>query len=119
MWLQLSLVRENRDDSPQEQYDLEDLARLITKYGSEKFDAGGTKPLAWVNLLFFTGQFEKVIFRSIVPNLCPLISHQAIAYLNDKPTLRTDGVHFAIALAYYGLIRVPTRTEENDIRESS
>lgn len=61
MWLQLSLVRENREtDSPQEQYDLNELGKLITKYGNDKFDSNGTRPFAWFNLLLYTAQFEKV-----------------------------------------------------------
>jgi nuclear pore complex protein Nup93 len=61
MWLQLSLVRESRDtDSPQEQYDLNELGKLITKYGNDKFDSNGTRPFAWFNLLLYTAQFEKV-----------------------------------------------------------
>ena len=64
MWLQLSLVRDVRDDGPQEQYELGDLANLVIKYGSEKFDSGGTRPFAWFNMLLFTAQFEKVnLFR--------------------------------------------------------
>ncbi|WVR05746.1 hypothetical protein IAU60_002771 [Kwoniella sp. DSM 27419] len=98
MWVQLSLVRENKEgDSPQEQYDLVDLAKLVNKYGNDKFDAGGSKPFAWFNLLLFSAQFEK-----------------AIAYLYSKPQLKTDAVHFAVALAYYGLLRV-TKGEEAEL----
>ncbi|CAD6583189.1 MAG: hypothetical protein TREMPRED_003480 [Tremellales sp. Tagirdzhanova-0007] len=98
MWLQLSLVREVRDESPQEQYDLIDLAKMVAKYGNEKFDADGTRPFAWFNLLLLTAQFEK-----------------AVAYLYSKTALRTDAVHFASALAYYGLLRVPPRADDSDI----
>nr|KIR87295.1 nuclear pore complex protein Nup93 [Cryptococcus tetragattii IND107] len=99
MWLQLNLVRENRDgDAPQEQYDLSDLGRLLEKYGCDKFDANGTKPLAWFNLLLFTAQFEK-----------------AVAYLYSKPQMKTDAVHFAIALSYYGLLRVPPKGDEAEL----
>ncbi|WRT63978.1 uncharacterized protein IL334_000905 [Kwoniella shivajii] len=99
MWIQLSLVRENKDgDSPQEQYDLIDLGKLILKYGNDKFDSNGTKPLAWFNLLLFTAQFEK-----------------AVAYLYSKPQLKTDAVHFAVALSYYGLLRVSPKGEEAEL----
>ncbi|WVQ97122.1 hypothetical protein IAU59_004232 [Kwoniella sp. CBS 9459] len=99
MWVQLSLVRENKDgDAPQEQYDLVDLAKLVTKYGNDKFDANGTRPFAWFNLLLFTAQFEK-----------------AIAYLYSKPQLKTDAVHFAVALSYYGLLRVSAKGEEAEL----
>ncbi|GFZ43143.1 hypothetical protein JCM24511_00862 [Saitozyma sp. JCM 24511] len=101
MWLQLSLVRESKEmEPPQEQYDLGDLGKLVLKYGNDKFDNGGTRPFAWFNLLLFTAQFER-----------------AVAYLYSKPQLRTDAVHFAIALAYYGLLRVPSRGDDAELRE--
>ncbi len=73
MWLQLSLVREVKDDTPQEQYDLGDLAKLVTKYGNEKFDSGGTRPFAWFNLLLFTAQFERV--SQLLPSIRLGASH--------------------------------------------
>lgn len=64
IWLQLCLVREAQGnggavDPPAEQYDLRDLQALVSKYGSDKFDANGTRPFAWFNLLLFSAQFEK------------------------------------------------------------
>ncbi|GMK55571.1 hypothetical protein CspeluHIS016_0206270 [Cutaneotrichosporon spelunceum] len=98
MWLQLCLTRENKDgDAPQEQYDVADLGNLVLKYGNEKFDSSGSKPFLWFSLLLLTAQFER-----------------AVAYLYSKPQLRADAVHFAIALQYYGLLRVP-RADEIDI----
>ncbi|KAL7423797.1 nuclear pore complex subunit [Cryptotrichosporon argae] len=95
VWFQLGLVRENKDvDAPTEQYDLADLGRLVVKYGSEKFDQNGQRPFAWFDLLLLTAQFER-----------------AVAYLYAKPTLRVDAVHFALALQYYGLLRVSSRTD--------
>ncbi|KAK4687416.1 nuclear pore complex protein Nup93, partial [Tremellales sp. Uapishka_1] len=94
-WVQLMLTRENRDgESPQEQYDLRDLGEMVRKFGSEKFDQEGTKPFNWFNLLILTGQFER-----------------AIAYLYSKSQLKTDAVHFAIALQYYGLLRIPANPD--------
>ncbi|WWC86091.1 uncharacterized protein L201_000962 [Kwoniella dendrophila CBS 6074] len=99
MWLQLSLIKDSESsNSPQDQYDLLDLQKLIQKFGHDKFDQNGTKPLSWFNLLLFTAQFEK-----------------AIAYLYSKPQLKTDAVHFAIALNYYGLLRVPSKGEEAEL----
>ncbi|ORX34270.1 Nup93/Nic96-domain-containing protein [Kockovaella imperatae] len=89
IWLQLCLVRESRDDGPQQSYTVEELGGLVLKYGSEKFDSNGSKPFAWFNLLLFAGQYER-----------------AIAYLHSKQALRTDAVHFASALQYYGLLRL-------------
>lgn len=33
----------------------------------------------------------------------------------SKPSLRTDAVHFAVTLSYYGLLRAPIATEDADI----
>ncbi|KAL1407707.1 nuclear pore complex subunit [Vanrija albida] len=99
VWFQLNLTRENKDgDAPQEQYDLADLAKIVLKYGSEKFDDNGRRPFAWFNLLLYTAQFE-----------C------AVAYLYSKKELKTDAVHIAIALQYYGLLRVPATTTDAEI----
>ncbi|EIW72690.1 hypothetical protein TREMEDRAFT_70789 [Tremella mesenterica DSM 1558] len=99
MWLQLSLVRESRENEPpQDHYDQNELSKLLLRYGNDKFDANGARPFAWFNLLLLTGQFER-----------------AVAYLYSKPSLRTDAVHFAIALQYYGLLRVPAASDEVDL----
>lgn len=91
VWFQLSLTRENKDgDPPQEQYDLADLGRHVLKVGSDAFDSNGQRPFKWFNLLLVTAQFER-----------------AIGYLYSKPALKTDAVHFAAALQYYGTLRVP------------
>lgn len=91
VWFQLSLTRENKDgDPPQEQYDLADLGRHVLKVGSDAFDSNGQRPFKWFNLLLVTAQFER-----------------AIGYLYSKPALKTDAVHFAVALQYYGTLRVP------------
>jgi nuclear pore complex protein Nup93 len=101
IWYQLALTRENKDgDAPQDKFDLADLAQTIFKHGADKFDANGTRPLAWFRLLLLTAQFER-----------------AIAYLYSKPALKTDAVHFAVALQYYGLLRVPAKSSEAEICE--
>ena len=45
----------------------------------------------------------------------------AVAALYGHPELQIEAVHLAIALSYYGLLRVPSRDELNDvdIRKSS
>lgn len=43
---------------------------------------------------------------------------QAVGYLHAKPQLRTDAVHLAIALAYYGLLRI-TEQPDADVCELS
>lgn len=61
LWTQLCLVREHKEqDTPQDRYDLQELATVLNKYGSERYDQKGTKPFAWFNLLLLTSQFEQV-----------------------------------------------------------
>lgn len=40
---------------------------------------------------------------------------QAVTALYEVPELQVDAVHFAIALAYYGLLRVPSKAESSDV----
>ncbi|KIM32731.1 hypothetical protein M408DRAFT_326475 [Serendipita vermifera MAFF 305830] len=40
---------------------------------------------------------------------------RAIAALYEVPELQVDAVHFAVALAYYGLLRVPSKAESSDV----
>ena len=44
-----------------------------------------------------------------------LLACQAVAFLYGNSQYQTDAVHFGIALAYYGLLRVPTREETSDV----
>ena len=45
---------------------------------------------------------------------------QAVASLWEHPETEVEAVHLAIALAYHGLLRVPSRAETSDLtpRES-
>ncbi|ODN84353.1 hypothetical protein L202_00321 [Cryptococcus amylolentus CBS 6039] len=99
MWFQLCVIRENKDDEPEGgPYTLADLGKSLDKFGSDVYDGKGTRPLVWFNLMLYTAQFER-----------------AVAYLYSKPQMRTDAVHFAIALSYYGLLRVPPKGDEADL----
>lgn len=40
---------------------------------------------------------------------------QAIAFLHQHSQYQADAVHFAIALEYYGLLRIPSRPKHNDV----
>lgn len=40
---------------------------------------------------------------------------QAVAFLHGNSQYQVDAVHFASALAYYGLLRVPAQAEASDI----
>lgn len=117
MWVQLSLVREGgAGEGPQEQYDLADLGRMVLKYGADKFDEGGRRPFVWFDLLLYTGQFERVSQGQMV-HARHHADSKAVAYLWSKQALRSDAVHFGIALAYYGLLRVPSKTDATELRK--
>ncbi len=100
LWFQLSLVREGelQDEAPHERYGLRDLARVLLKFGEQHFDPKGTRPLLYFQVLLLSGQFER-----------------AVGFLYQHPSYQADAVHFAIALAYYGLLRVAPRTKSNEV----
>ncbi|KAF9507438.1 hypothetical protein BS47DRAFT_1304038 [Hydnum rufescens UP504] len=52
----------------------------------------------WARLLLVCGLFE-----------------QAVAALYETPEMQIEAIHLAIALSYYGLLRVPSRTEASDV----
>ncbi|WFD29131.1 nuclear pore complex subunit [Malassezia sp. CBS 17886] len=94
LWLQLSMVTESDGDSAQDPtlqaHSLHDLAQKLEKYGPAHFDPKGSRPLHYFQLLFLVGAFER-----------------AIGFLHSRPAYQVDVVHFAAALTYYGLLRVP------------
>ncbi|GAA5894119.1 hypothetical protein JCM6882_007988 [Rhodosporidiobolus microsporus] len=93
LWFQLSLVREQEAgevEAPHEKYGLRDLAAVLRKFGEAHFDPKGTRPLLYFQVLLLSGQFER-----------------AVAFLQQNQAYQADAVHFAIALAYYGLLKVP------------
>ncbi|WFD25749.1 nuclear pore complex subunit [Malassezia nana] len=94
LWLQLCLVSETSEQDAQapalQSYTLQDLGHKLEKYGEAHFDPKGQRPLHYFQLLLLVGRFES-----------------AIAFLQSRAALHVDAVHFAIALTYYGLLRVP------------
>jgi len=100
LWFQLSLVREGelQDEAPHERYGLRDLARVLLKFGEQHFDPKGTRPLLYFQVLLLSGQFER-----------------AVGFLYQHPSYQADAVHFAIALGYYGLLRVAPRTKASEV----
>ncbi|GAA6062838.1 hypothetical protein JCM10212_001844 [Sporobolomyces blumeae] len=100
LWFQLSLVRETegQGEAPHERYGLRDLANVLRKFGEGHFDPKGTRPLLYFQVLLLSGQFE-----------------MAVAFLQQHSQFQADAVHFAIALSYYGLLRVPPRSKVADV----
>ena len=90
MWLQLELLRNYTEvQTSSEKYTVADLQSIINSFGPSHFNPKGTNPILFFNLLLMTGQFES-----------------AIAYLYWTEQYRIDSIHFGIALAYYGLLKV-------------
>jgi nuclear pore complex protein Nup93 len=73
-----------------ERYRLADVQNHVSSYGSEYFDREESNPWIYFKILLMTLQFEK-----------------AIDYLYKQKRLRLETVHFAIGLAYHGLLRIP------------
>lgn len=93
IWLQLMLVREFSDVERYafERYRLEDLQKDISSLGSNYFDTDQTNPWIYFKILLLTLQFE-----------------EAVDHLYKEKRLRLESVHFAIALAYSGLLKIPS-----------
>ncbi|ORX54262.1 NIC-domain-containing protein [Piromyces finnis] len=90
MWFHLILVQESHltDEPNQERYGLSEMSQTMQQYGPGFFQKG----LQWFYVLLMCGEFEK-----------------AIAYLFSIEKYQVEAVHFAIVLAYYGLLRVPLK----------
>ncbi|KAG8906220.1 hypothetical protein FRB99_007366 [Tulasnella sp. 403] len=117
IWFQLTMVDE------QEGSGLTELAEVLESYGEKHFgsspDVGSpaastnmtssivgmnaalssaAKKITWARLLLICGLFEK-----------------AVMALYEHPELQIEAIHLAIALSYYGLLRVPSRDEMTDV----
>ncbi|TFY73574.1 hypothetical protein EWM64_g10438, partial [Hericium alpestre] len=95
LWFQLAMVDEEENGG------LQGLADVLLGYGERHFEppaqkAGRTG--VWASVLLMCGQFER-----------------AVAALWEHPETEIEAVHMAIALAYHGLLRVPSRAETSDM----
>jgi len=61
------------------------------------------------------GQFERVSIASLSSTDAYRSSAQAVAALLERQDTEIEAVHLAIALAYHGLLRVPSRAETSDV----
>ncbi|KAF9116162.1 hypothetical protein BGX27_004502 [Mortierella sp. AM989] len=92
IWLQLSMIREPKSDTmPQDKYGLADFQALVLKYGANYFNPNNNNPLQYFQVLLYSQQFER-----------------AIHYLSSFRAYTLETVHMAIALTYYGLLRIPS-----------
>ncbi|CAO3621971.1 unnamed protein product [Cunninghamella blakesleeana] len=92
LWLQLNMIQQQSTDTfyYTESFTLIDLQNLITKNGPTRFDPKGVNPWIYFKALICTLQFEK-----------------AIDYLYRNESTRIIAVHYGVALAYFGLLRIP------------
>ncbi|KAF8665105.1 hypothetical protein AX16_000572 [Volvariella volvacea WC 439] len=92
LWFQLAMVDEEEDGG------LRGLAEVLLGYGEHRFDGQGARIGTWAGVLLMCGQFER-----------------AVAALWERPETEIEAVHLAIALAYHGLLRMPSRAETSDL----
>ncbi|RKP05933.1 Nup93/Nic96-domain-containing protein [Thamnocephalis sphaerospora] len=90
LWLQFMLLSDEQEANvlATEKYTLAELQSILLKFGPEHFNQRGSNPLHYLQVLLLTGQFER-----------------AISYLYELDDFYSEAVHFAIAMAYYGVIR--------------
>ncbi|KAK6341662.1 hypothetical protein TWF696_008731 [Orbilia brochopaga] len=98
MWLQLVLTRESTagDEPAPEVYTNADLKKAIVGFGGPHFGLANSNFILYFQMLLMAGLFEN-----------------AVQYLYSF--LYADAVHFAIALNYYGLLRVSDETGANHV----
>ncbi|KAH9487230.1 Nucleoporin NIC96 [Psilocybe cubensis] len=96
LWFQLAMVDEEEDGG------LRAFAEVLLGYGERHFDGPPNQPNSrkgvWAGVLLMCGQFER-----------------AVAALWEYQETEVEAVHLAIALAYHGLLRVPSRSETSDM----
>lgn len=88
LWVQLMLLQEETldTDGPLEKYNLWDFSLRMQQFGLAHFK---TIPV-WFMVLLLCGEFER-----------------AVSELLQDPYFKHDAMHFAIAMAYNGILRVP------------
>lgn len=79
------------------------------------------KPVLQFRVLLLSGQFERVssffaVVRKRVAHSCCRSLDQAIEFLHRQSQYQTDAVHFAIALEYYGFLRIPSKSSPVGLR---
>lgn len=105
VWLQFALAREvNRvEEAAGDVYGLEDIQGVIQEIGQRHFSPGSEA----------SGSFGMFFFLQILAGMF----EQAVSYLYNHNYV--SAVHFAIALAYYGLLRVSDYSSSADLCKRS
>ncbi|KAI8915588.1 Nup93/Nic96-domain-containing protein [Gorgonomyces haynaldii] len=88
LWFNMMLLQENqvKTDAPTDRFTLFDFSSKMQQFGLAHFKTSAT----WFMVLLLCGEFEL-----------------AVGELYKDPYFSLDAVHFAIALSYYGVLRVP------------
>ena len=99
LWVQLILARE--DDTTGDKWDLTDVASGVVKAGRSAWDRSGQRPEGYFLVLILVGEYERAVHF--------LLKHAP-----------AEAVHFAIVLAWYGLLRISSSSSvfEEDLRTS-
>ena len=88
LWVHSMLISETPglNEPSFEKYTLRDFSQSMQKFGKTYFKRTDT----WFMVLLLCGEFEK-----------------AVSELSLEPSFAGDALHFACAMAYYGVLRVP------------
>lgn len=90
----------DEDDGPSA--GLKTLGQALINYGETHFEGpvgqNNSRKGVWSRVLLMCGLFEN-----------------AVAALYSNPEFHVEAVHLAVALAYYGLLRVPLRSEASEV----
>ncbi|KAJ3138806.1 hypothetical protein HK100_012202 [Physocladia obscura] len=99
LWLQLMLIDEDAsgNTSRNDRYTLRDMSAHMQKFGANHFSPQNRTPHVYFQVLLLCGEFERAVaFLYASGNSDPL-----------SGTCALDAVHFAVALALIGCLRVP------------
>ncbi|KAJ2527828.1 nuclear pore complex subunit, partial [Coemansia sp. RSA 1935] len=94
LWSSLAVVRDAEQIAAATGHPrntLESLQALMLKYGPGHFDPNGNNPLLYFRVLLLCGLFEN-----------------AVDFLLQNDRFQIEAVHIAIALAFYGLLNIPS-----------
>ena len=86
LWVHNMLISEDSSISALERFTLRDFSLLMQKFGKAHFKKTDT----WFMVLLLCGEFER-----------------AVSELSLEPYFAADAIHFAVAMAYYGVLRIP------------
>ncbi|CAG8522504.1 2009_t:CDS:10, partial [Ambispora leptoticha] len=91
LWFNLTIVQHGKEvgGTGNESLTVGNFQKHIIQFGPNTYTSDGKEPVQYFRALLISAQFER-----------------AVDYLN-KTDFSVEAVHFGIALAYYGLLRVP------------